>query len=168
MRRLADGTVLASIYAGGNRVSNWPAWRSVLLASHDAGATWSVLSERPSSHSETAFVHDGSDTLVATMRRGGSQSDLTLSPDLGEHWSEPYSVTDVNQVRGDPAALPNGEILLVYESRADGVKGIYYRRLRRIGTALEISGPALVVPITDSGTDFGYPSVAGGQVPNPV
>jgi hypothetical protein len=160
MRRLSDGTVLASIYAGEGRVSNWPGWRPVLLASHDNGLKWSVLSQLPSSHSETAFLPVGGDTLVAAMRTGGTQIDLTLSPDLGGHWTEPFPITSFNQVPGDLALLPNGEILLVYGSRADGGKGIYYRRLRRAGSALEVSGPALVIPIVLAAADFGYPSIA--------
>ncbi len=160
MRTLPDGTVLASIYAGQVNAGSWSAWRPVLLATQDGGTTWSVLSELPTSHSETAFLPVGGDTLLAAMRSGANQIQLAISPDLGGHWLAPVTVTDFNQVPADLAQLPDGEILLVYGSRADGAKGIYYRRIRRDGDSVAVSGPGRAASISVEGTDFGYPSIA--------
>ncbi len=168
MIQLADGRILASFYAGEGSAANWPAWHPVIIASRDTGATWSVISALEPSHSETALLSVGGDTLVAAMRSGGSQIDLTVSADLGGHWTPSLTVTAYNQVPADLAKLPNGELVLLYGSRADSAKGIYYRRLRRAGMRLAVSRSARVVPISASGMDLGYPSVAavlaGGRV----
>jgi len=159
MRRLADGTVLATIYDSQDSMSNYYSWRPRLLATRDSGRTWSVEGTLPWVHSETAFLPVGGDTVIAAMRSGPNWIEGTISPDLGRNWTPPVKVTEVNQVPGDLAELPNGELLLIFGDRTAYPKGIWYKRLMRIGLEFSASGVGFAVPVGTQGIDFGYPSV---------
>jgi hypothetical protein len=160
IRRLGDGTLLATFYASRDSMSNYESWRPVMISSHDDGASWAVQGVLPSPNSETAVIQVAGDTIVAAMRSTSDSIQLTISPNLGRNWTAPVAVTRVHQVPGDLAVLPNGELLLVYGNRAAPLKGIGYRRVNRVRLALGASPPGVVATVSTAGTDFGYPSVA--------
>jgi len=150
MLRLADGTMVMSIYNGG----------SYLLRSRDNGQTWGGLTLTGTDTNESSYcVLPTGEWLCAGRKQRESEDQRILvrrSSDGGMTWSQPTPFGVNKTLPADLLALSNGSVLIVYGYRTPPF-GVRARMSHDDGRTW--SETELVVHDSALSADCGYPSV---------
>ncbi|MHC4874436.1 MAG: sialidase family protein [Planctomycetota bacterium] len=123
---LADGSLACCMYGSsksahqGKDIDN--KWGAYFMVSSDNGITWECKSRITEKGSETALIKLPNGKLLTASR--SSQLDLYESTDEGSNWNHVRMITGMGQYPGLFTILDDGNLLLTYGIRNNGLYGV--------------------------------------------
>jgi hypothetical protein len=140
----------------------------ILITSRDNGETWGNERVLSTLMDEAALLRCKNGKWLATLRTASKLSEMRFLPgggggflqlfksmDEGKSWSEPIQISVNGQAPSNLLELKDGNILLTYGSRTEGLFGVIARLSKDAGESW--SKPYTLISVPNE-VDCGYPS----------